>query len=294
MSSTHAKDLASGTLYESISASTTTILVYVGEGSAASITGVWPDVPFYASIMPSNPSAGVPNSLDSEIVKVTAVGNDQLGNVSLTVVRAQRGTTSKAFTAGAIVTSAVYAEDAVLLGPDGTTESPSPWIETGDIVDGAVNTAKLANGAVTNAKIADGTVKAPKIDYDSTGTYYIFSSTSATTTSSWEGKTLDSTTCTFSNADVGGVYEVECLLTYAYPNVNLGEIDFGFNTTGCAVLANIMDYQIGNSAGEGRMRNWRYLVQATSTSISATVVVITSAAATITINNGYTTIRRVG
>lgn len=294
MSSTHAKDLASGTLYESISASTTTILVYVGEGSAASITGVWPDVPFYASIMPSNPSAGVPNSLDSEIVKVTAVGNDQLGNVSLAVVRAQRGTTSKAFTAGAIVTSAVYAEDAVLLGPDGTTESPSPWIQSGDIEDGAVTTAKLANNAVTNAKIADGTVKAPKIDYDSTGTYHIFGSTTATTTSDWENKVLDNTTLTFSNADVGGIYEIECTLVYAHPNVNLGELNFGFSTSGCSVLEGIMDYQIGNSAGGGRTRNWRYLVQATSTSIIAKVVLITSAAATVTIGSGYTTIRRVG
>ena len=129
-----AKDLASGTLAESVSASTTTLLVYVGEGSASTIKAVWPDTPFYASIMPSTPSAGVPNSLDSEIVLVTAVGNDQVGNTALTVVRAQRGTTGKAFTAGAIVTNADYAEDAVLLGDDETTETPTAWIDAGDII----------------------------------------------------------------------------------------------------------------------------------------------------------------
>lgn len=129
-----AKDLASGTLAESISASTTTLLVYVGEGSASTIKAVWPDTPFYASIMPASPSAGVPNSLDSEIVKVTAVGNDQVGNTALTVTRAQRGTTGKAFTAGAIVTNADYAEDAVLLGDDENAETPTPWVDAGDII----------------------------------------------------------------------------------------------------------------------------------------------------------------
>ena len=138
-----AKDLASGTLAESVSASTTTLLVYVGEGSASTIKAVWPDTPFYASIMPSTPSAGVPNSLDSEIVKVTAVGNDQVGNTALTVVRAQRGTTGKAFTAGAIVTNADYAEDAVLLGDEGTAETPTPWVGTLDIENGAITDEKI-------------------------------------------------------------------------------------------------------------------------------------------------------
>ena len=143
-----AKDLASGTLAESVSASTTTLLVYVGEGSASTIKAVWPDCPFYASIMPASPSAGVPNSLDSEIVKVTAVGNDQVGNTALTVTRAQRGTTGKAFTAGAIVTNANYAEDAVLLGDEGTAETPTPWITTDDILDGAITGDKLDWGSI--------------------------------------------------------------------------------------------------------------------------------------------------
>ena len=139
-----AKDLASGTLAESVSASTTTLLVYVGEGGATTIRGVWPDTPFYASIMPASPSAGVANSLDSEIVKVTAVSNDQVGNTALTVTRAQRGTTGKAFTAGAIVTNADYAEDAVLLGDEGTPENPTPWVGTDDIENGSITAGKLS------------------------------------------------------------------------------------------------------------------------------------------------------
>jgi len=138
-----AKNLASGTLAESISASTTTLLVYVGEGSASTIKGVWPNTPFYASIMPATPSAGVPNSLDSEIVKVTAVSNDQVGNTALTVIRAQRGTTGKAFTEGAIVTNADYADDAVLLSEEGTSETETPWVGTDTIEDNAITNEKL-------------------------------------------------------------------------------------------------------------------------------------------------------
>ena len=139
MTTPNEKNLASGTIAESISASSTTILVYVGEGGATTIKGVWPTTPFYATIMPSNPNAGVANSLDSEIVLVTAVGNDQVGNTALTVTRGQRGTTTKAYTEGDIVTAGIYAEDAVLLEEDGTAESPSPWVTQDDIVMSSLN-----------------------------------------------------------------------------------------------------------------------------------------------------------
>lgn len=105
------QNLASGILAESITASATTVLVNVGSGSATVIKAVWPTAPFYITVMPNSPVVGVANSLDSEVMKVTAVGNDQVGNVALTVTRAQRGTSAKAFTAGAIVTNGVYAED---------------------------------------------------------------------------------------------------------------------------------------------------------------------------------------
>ena len=128
------KNLASGTLVESVSASATTLLVYVGNGSSSTIQGVWPTPPFYATIMPSNPTAGVANSLDSEIVKVTAVGNDQDGNTVLTVVRGEKGSNTQAFAEGAIVTNANYAEEAVLLGDEETAETPTPWVES-DMID---------------------------------------------------------------------------------------------------------------------------------------------------------------
>jgi hypothetical protein len=60
--------------------------------------------------MPQQPSNGVSNSLNSEIVKVTAIGTSG-SNVTMTVTRGQRGTTARAFTTGAIVTNGIYMDD---------------------------------------------------------------------------------------------------------------------------------------------------------------------------------------
>lgn len=139
------KDLVSGVLTESITTSTTNILVNVAQGiSASEIQSLFPTPPFYITIMPKSPTVGVSNRLDSEILQVTAVGSDQSGNASLTCVRGQRDTTAKAFSAGDIVTVGVYAEDAVFLGGEGSAvETPSPWIESSDIKNGAVTSDKI-------------------------------------------------------------------------------------------------------------------------------------------------------
>lgn len=128
------KDLVSGVLAESITTSTTNILVTIAQNIGASgIQAFFPTPPFYITIMPKSPIVGVANRLDSEIIQVTAVGHDQVGNAALTGVRGQRDTTAKAFSAGDIVTVGVYTDDAVLLGGTGTTETATPWIDRGDI-----------------------------------------------------------------------------------------------------------------------------------------------------------------
>ena len=129
------KDLVSGILAESITTSTTNILVTIAQNIGASgIQAFFPTPPFYITIMPKSPAVGVANRLDSEIIQVTAVGHDQVGNAALTGVRAQRDTTAKAFSAGDIVTVGVYTDDAVLLGGTGTTETETPWIGVADII----------------------------------------------------------------------------------------------------------------------------------------------------------------
>lgn len=147
------KNLASGTLVSGINTTDTSLTVNVGNGTSAQLLGVWPSVPFYITVAPSSPSSGVTNSLDSEIMLVTAIsaGTNVL---NMTVTRAQRDTTAKAFNTDDIVTNAVYAEDAVLLAPNGTTEPISPWIETSDIKDSQVTNSKIADGTIATAKFA--------------------------------------------------------------------------------------------------------------------------------------------
>lgn len=104
------------------------------------------DKPFYVTIMPASGDEPA-NLTNSEIVLVTGISG-----LNLTVTRGQRSTTAKAFNSGAIVTMGIYAEDAVLLGGDGSAVgTPAPWIESSDI----------KNGAVTNAKIDWGSTSRP-------------------------------------------------------------------------------------------------------------------------------------
>ena len=104
------QNLASGVLSADITTSATTITVSCGTGTASALTGVWPATPFYITVMPSVPAAGVANSLDSEVMLVTAKSSSG-GVVSMTVTRAQRGTTAKAFSQMAIVTNGIYIDD---------------------------------------------------------------------------------------------------------------------------------------------------------------------------------------
>lgn len=115
------KNLVSGVLAQSITTSTTNVLVNIAENvDASGIQSFFPTPPFYITIMPKAPAVGVANRLDSEILQVTAVGNES-GNASLTCVRGQRDTTAKSFDAGSIVTVGVYADDAVFLGDSGVS-----------------------------------------------------------------------------------------------------------------------------------------------------------------------------
>lgn len=139
-----AKNLVSGTLADDITTSTTNILVHIADNiSAQGITDFFPDPPFYITIMPKTPTIGVANRLDSEIIKITNVGHDQVGNAALTGVRAQRDTTAKTFSTGDIVTVGSYCDDAVFLGDEGSHETETPWIETDDIADDAVTADKI-------------------------------------------------------------------------------------------------------------------------------------------------------
>lgn len=92
-------NLAAAQIPSAITASQTSITVDASESA------LFPTVPFFATIMPAG---GVPNTLNSEIVQVTAI-NTTSG--ALTITRAQRGTTAKAQDEGAVIMNGVYIED---------------------------------------------------------------------------------------------------------------------------------------------------------------------------------------
>lgn len=92
-------NLAAAQIPSAITASQTSITVDASESA------LFPTVPFFATIMPAG---GVPNTLNSEIVQVTAI-NTTSG--VLTITRAQRGTTAKAQDEGAVIMNGVYIED---------------------------------------------------------------------------------------------------------------------------------------------------------------------------------------
>lgn len=144
MTAPKAKNLVSGTLAESITTSTTNILVHIGDNvGAQTITNFFPTAPFYITVMPKSPVVNVANRLDSEIMLITAVSHDQVGNAALTATRAQRDTTAKAFGEGDIVTVGSYCDDAVFLDDTGSSETPQPWINDSDII---TNSTTDANG----------------------------------------------------------------------------------------------------------------------------------------------------
>lgn len=104
------QNLASGVLVSDISGTATSLSVNCGEGSSSTLTAVWPSVPFYITVMPAYPTVGVANSLDSEIMLVSALSaSDNV--ITMTVSRGQRGTTAKAFSEGAIITNGIYTAD---------------------------------------------------------------------------------------------------------------------------------------------------------------------------------------
>lgn len=104
------QNLASGVLVSDIGGSDTSLNVNCGEGSSSTLTAVWPSAPFYITVMPAYPTLGVANSLNSEIMLVSALSaSDNV--VTMTVSRGQRGTTAKAFSEGAIITNGIYTAD---------------------------------------------------------------------------------------------------------------------------------------------------------------------------------------
>ncbi len=93
------KNLANGILALGVSTSDTTWVLESGYG------GAMPAVPFFLTATPFGQLSTIGNS---EIVNVTTRSGD-----TLTVQRAQKGTTARTFAAGSVVSNGIYVEDKV-------------------------------------------------------------------------------------------------------------------------------------------------------------------------------------
>jgi hypothetical protein len=128
MGTVQVKNNAYSTLASGISNVATSLTVATGHGARfPAVTTASGDY-FYATL--------IDTSNDLEVVKVTNVSSD-----TFTIVRAQDGTTARAYSAADRIELRVTA---ALL-----SELPSRSIQTGDIADDAITADKLANTAVT-------------------------------------------------------------------------------------------------------------------------------------------------
>lgn len=90
-------NLANSVLFAPLSDTDTTLEVYTGDGA------LFPAVPFYLTISPKNKWS---RKINSEIVLVTARTGD-----TLTITRAQKGTTAMDFSYGDLLANGIYKED---------------------------------------------------------------------------------------------------------------------------------------------------------------------------------------
>ena len=90
------KDLANGLIGTALTSVATTLVLQAGYGDSM------PAVPFFLTITPAGQLSTMGNS---EIVRVTARTGD-----TLTIERAQKGTTYRAFSIGDIVSNSIYAD----------------------------------------------------------------------------------------------------------------------------------------------------------------------------------------
>ena len=146
---------ASTTLSAGINNSTTTI----GIASASGFPSIGSGEYYFATIANTN-------NTKIEVVKVTA------GTTSLTVTRAQDGTTAQAFDSGdnfqlrvtaATLGAATKTDVNITGGAIAGAAISNDAIDSQHYADGSIDTAHIADDAVTTAKIADDNVTAAKL-----------------------------------------------------------------------------------------------------------------------------------
>ena len=162
-------NLAAAQIPSAITASQTSITVDASESA------LFPTVPFFATIMPAG---GVPNTLNSEIVQVTAVDTT---SGALMITRAQRSTTAKAQDEGAVIMNGVYIEDLAQSQAVGKSFFPATLSSSVYYIQDARLTTTPENGdsirVVFGSNWTSGT---PKLSLNSGTSYNIYAGNNLT------------------------------------------------------------------------------------------------------------------
>lgn len=168
------KNLANGILASAVNDTTTTWTLESGYGAGM------PDVPFYIT---ATPFGQLPTQGNSEIVNVTARSGD-----TLTVTRGAKGTTAKAFAAGAVVANAIYDDekwtsDNIDWATFGQDVSLSEQKTTMKDIDGDPIYKKTVRGVFSDSSgVYSGAIDPGIVNFkrliDMTGMAYVLSGTS--------------------------------------------------------------------------------------------------------------------
>ena len=171
------KNLASGVLTAAISSSDTTIVVNSGDAGLAALLAMWPTAPFFITVMPATPDVGVANSIDSEIMEVSAITTTLEGYLSMIVSRGAKGTSAQDFDSGAIVVNGIYADKKLFFINSSTTSgSTTTYTLTDDNAPVAESGAEMFVVFVSPASEITGSYANLVVNGDNSGSGYGLSS----------------------------------------------------------------------------------------------------------------------
>lgn len=255
-------NLAAAQIPASITSSQTSITVDSGDAAT------FPTPPFFATIMPAG---GVPNTLNSEIVQVTAV-NTSTG--VLTITRAQRGSTAKQQDEGAVIMNGVYIEDLAQSQAVGKSFFSATLSSSVYYIQDARLTTTPENGdsirVVFGSNWTSGT---PKLSLNSGTSYNIYAGNNLTAS--------HGTTATPAMVKSGVIYE----LTYyngAWYILNLvGNSSITSDNVDWATLAYSTTPQVIGCIGSSNPIYRQYFSGTSSTSENTTKTISTSGTASI-------------
>ena len=170
------------------------------------------------------------------------------------------GTNVATFTANSSTNTTANIVPPVQIGSVLSTPTDVAYVNTANIVDGAVTTAKITDGSITTAKIADSAVTSGKIDWGSI-TATLGSLSFARYRFVYGGDCNNMTT-----PGLYGFYDVTAnspgngsyyaMITLFYAGARLGQLAFCLNDNGNFYIKARMLYY-DNAAGESRWTTWK-------------------------------------